>query len=221
MKGSIVGLIPIKGSSERVPNKNLREFVGKSLLEIKLDQLTNVDGFDDIIVSSESSKVLEIASRKGFSIHVRDPKYATSEIPMSEVYSYIAGEIEGDNIAWINATNPLSDTHIYSKAAAMYHEMDDSYDCLLSAVNVQENIFYNGIPVNFAPNPWPRSQDLHGLCSLTFAINILKRTDMVTWGSCVGSNPNFYYMDKLEAWDIDTQEDFDFCELMYKRKLLS
>ena len=26
MKGSIVGLIPVKGSSERVPNKNLREF---------------------------------------------------------------------------------------------------------------------------------------------------------------------------------------------------
>ena len=38
MKGSIVGLIPVKGSSERVPNKNLREFNGQSLLEVKLNQ---------------------------------------------------------------------------------------------------------------------------------------------------------------------------------------
>jgi CMP-N-acetylneuraminic acid synthetase len=26
-------------------------------------------------------------------------------------------------------------------------------------------------------------------------------------------------MDKLTSWDIDTQEDFDFCELMFKRLL--
>ncbi len=217
MIGSIVGLIPIKGTSERVPNKNLREFHGKSLLEVKLDQLSRAEGFDKLIVSSESPKVLDIAIANGFDIHERDPKYSTSDIPMSEVYSFIASEIEGDNIAWINATNPLSDSHVYSKAVELYREMETSYDCLLSAINVQENIFYNGVPVNFVPNPWPRSQDLHGLCSLTFAINILKRTDMIKWGSCVGSSPSFYYMDKLSSWDIDTQEDFDFCELMFKR----
>jgi CMP-N-acetylneuraminic acid synthetase len=218
MKGSIVGLIPVKGSSERVPNKNLREFDGRSLLEVKLDQLSRAKGFDKLIVSSESARVLDIAISQGFDVHERDPKYSTSEVPMSDVYSFIASEIEGENIAWINATNPLSDSHVYTRAAELYHEMDASYDCLLSAINVQENIFYNGVPVNFSPNPWPRSQDLKGLCSLTFAINILKRTDMVSWGSCVGNSPNFYYMDKLESWDIDTQEDFDFCELMYKRQ---
>ncbi len=220
MKGNIVGLIPIKGSSERVPNKNLREFNGKSLLEVKLSQLSKANGFEKIIVSSESSKVLDIALENGYEIHKRDPKYSTSHIPMSDVYSYIASEIDGDNIAWINATNPLSEAHIYSKAAELYHEISDDYDCLLSAINVQENIFYKGVPVNFQPNPWPRSQDLQGVSSLTFAINILKRDDMIKWGSCVGNNPYFYYMDKLDAWDIDDQVDFDFCEFMYKRRFL-
>jgi CMP-N-acetylneuraminic acid synthetase len=220
MKSSITGLIPIKGSSERVPNKNLRDFLGRSLLEVKLEQLSRAKGFDKLIVSSESQKVLDIAIAKGFDIHERDPKYSTSHVPMSEVYSYIASEIEGDNIAWINATNPLSDAHVYTKAIELYRSLDPKYDCLLSAVNVQENIFYNGVPVNFSPNPWPRSQDLQGLCSLNFVINILKRTDMVNWGSCVGNFPDFYYTEKLESWDIDTQEDFDFCELMYSRQYL-
>jgi len=218
MKGSIVGLIPIKGSSERVPNKNLREFHGKSLFELKLNQLSQAKGFEKIIVSSESKKVLSMAIANGFEVHERDPKYSTSEVPMSEVYSYIASEIDGDNIAWINATNPLSESHVYTKAAELYHDMDSHYDCLLSAVEVQENIFYNGVPVNFSPYPWPRSQDLKGLCSLTFVINILKRADMVDWGSCVGNSPYFYYLNKLDSWDIDTQEDFDFCELMYKQR---
>tara|TARA_Y100000768_G_scaffold117426_1_gene86739 strand:+ start:1495 stop:2160 length:666 start_codon:yes stop_codon:yes gene_type:complete len=220
MKGSIVGLIPIKGSSERVPEKNLRDFNGQSLLQVKLNQLSKAEGFDSIIVSSESDMVIDIAKSNGFETHKRDPKYSTSHVPMSEVYSYIASEIEGDNIAWINATNPLSDTHIYTKATELYHEMDTAHDCLLSAVNVQENLFYKGVPVNFKPYPWPRSQDLIGVCSLTFVINILNRRDMVNWGSCVGSSPYFYYMDKIDAWDIDDQTDFDFCEFMFKKRLM-
>ena len=220
MSKEIVGLIPVKGSSKRVTMKNQRKFGDTSLLELKLSQLSKAHGFKEIIVSSENDKVLSIAKQKGFSIHERDQKYSTSDVPMSDVYSYIASEIEGENIAWINATNPLAEAHIYTNAVKLFNEIDSSYDCLLSAVNLQENVFYNGVPVNFSPSPWPRSQDLKGLCSLPFVINILKRQDMINWGSCDGRSPYFYYMNKLEAWDIDNQADFDFCEMIYNQKIL-
>lgn len=219
MKGSITGLVPVKGSSERVKRKNLRDFAGTSIYEVKLNQLKEAEGFEDIIVSSEDKIILEIAKNNGFNIHKRDPKYSTSQIPMSEVYSYIASEIEGENIAWINVTNPLADPKIYSEAIKIYHEMDEKYDCLLSSTKIQENFFYKDKPINFKPFPWPRSQDLNPLVSLTFTINILKRENMISWGSCVGSSPYFYYLDKVESWDIDDQADFDFCEMIYKKKL--
>ena len=219
MKDTIVGLIPVKGSSDRVKQKNLRSFCNTSLLELKLNQLKNVKGFNDIIVSSEDEEVLKVAESKGFSLHVRDPKYSTSEIPMSEVYSFIASEIHGDNIAWINVTNPLAETQIYEEACNLYHKMESKYDCLLSSVALQENVFFNGQPVNFKPYPWPRSQDLKGLNSLTFVINILKRSDMIEWGSCVGNTPYFYDLDKVDSWDIDDQADFDFCEFVYSQRL--
>tara|TARA_B100001063_G_scaffold247388_1_gene294196 strand:- start:17614 stop:18300 length:687 start_codon:yes stop_codon:yes gene_type:complete len=219
MKGSITGIVPVKGSSERVKQKNLRDFAGTSIYEIKLNQLKEAEGFEDIIVSSEDETVLEIAKNNGFNIHNRDPKYSTSHIPMSEVYSYIAAEIGGENIAWINVTNPLAGPKIYSEATKKYHDIDKKYDCLLSSINLQENVFYQGKPINFSPYPWPKSQDLQGLASLTFTINILKRKDMIKWGSCVGESPYFYYLDKIESWDIDDQADFDFCEMIYKKKL--
>lgn len=219
MKDTIVGLIPVKGSSDRVKQKNLRSFCNTSLLELKLNQLKNVKGFNDIIVSSEDEEVLKVAESKGFSLHVRDPKYSTSEIPMSEVYTFIASEIHGDNIAWINVTNPLAETQIYEEACNLYHKMESKYDCLLSSVALQENVFFNGQPVNFKPYPWPRSQDLKGLNSLTFVINILKRSDMIEWGSCVGNTPYFYDLDKVDSWDIDDQADFDFCEFVYSQRL--
>ena len=66
MKGTIVGLVPVKGSSDRVKQKNLRSFCNTSLLELKLNQLKNVKGFNDIIVSSEDEEVLKVAESKGF-----------------------------------------------------------------------------------------------------------------------------------------------------------
>ena len=173
MLKEIVGLIPVKGSSDRVPMKNLRKFGNSSLYELKLSQLSRAEGFKEIIVSSEEESILSIAEKKGFGTHKRNPKYSTSDIPMSEVYSYIASEIEGENIAWINVTNPLAEGHIYTNAIKLFNELDKKYDCLLSANNLQENVFYKGIPVNFKPSPWPRSQDLQGCCTLPFVINIL------------------------------------------------
>jgi CMP-N-acetylneuraminic acid synthetase len=218
MLKEIVGLIPVKGSSDRVPMKNLRKFGNSSLYELKLSQLLRAEGFKEIIVSSEEESILSIAEKKGFGTHKRNPKYSTSDIPMSEVYSYIASEIKGENIAWINVTNPLAEGHIYTNAIKIFNELDKKFDCLLSANNLQENVFYKGIPVNFKPSPWPRSQDLQGCCTLPFVINILKRQNMVNWGSCVGKSPYFYFLDKIESWDIDTQEDFDFCEMIYNQR---
>ena len=79
----------------------------------------------------------------------------------------------------------------------------------------------NGKPVNFKPYPWPRSQDLKGAYSLSFVINLLKREDMIKWGSCVGNNPYLFILDTIDSWDIDFQEDFDFCEMIYEKRRIN
>ena len=219
MSKEIVGLVPVKGASERVPMKNLRKFGDSSLLELKLSQLSKAEGFDEIVISSEEDMILSIAHKQGFSTHERDPKYSTSDVPMSDVYSYIASEIGGENIAWINVTNPLAGPDCYTEAIKTYATIGDEYDCLLSVSKVKDYLFHNGSPVNFQPNPWPKSQDLSGIVEMTFVINILRREKMIEWGSCVGNRPYFYYLNKVQSWDIDYQEDFDFCEMVYNKTL--
>ena len=149
----IVGLIPVKGNSDRVPRKNIAPFAGTTLLELKLSQVRSASGFSEIYVSSEDEEVLNIARSPGFSVHERDPKYSTSEIPMSEVYSYIGSEVPGEHIAWINITNPLSGTEVYALATSEYNEMPNDYDCLLSAFEIKDNIIFRGKPVNFPRAP--------------------------------------------------------------------
>ena len=218
MKKEVIGLIPVKGDSDRVEKKNLRPFCGTNLFELKLAQLRNAVGFADLVVSSENRQILDTARTAGYTTHERNPKYSTSHVPMSEVYSNIASEIEGEHIAWINVTNPLVEGFEYSKALRAYDELPAENDCLLSAYEFKSNIIWKNKPLNFDRYPWPRSQDLDPVLILSFVINILKRGDLIEWGSCVGTAPYFYLCDPLTSIDIDNQQDFDFCELMYKKR---
>ena len=218
-KKNIVAIVPVKGNSVRVKKKNLTKFADSNLFQIKLKQLKKTSCFQKIIISSENKKILDYAKNNGFSTHLRDSYFSTSKVPMSEVYRYIASEIDGEYIAWINVTNPLCNEYIYQSAVKKFKKISNNYDCFLSAVKNKQNYFYKNKPINFKRSPWPRSQDLEPLISLPFAISILKRKDMVKWGSCVGKKPFFYFLNPLVATDIDDQSSFKIAELLFKKKI--
>ena len=218
-RNNIVAIVPVKGSSVRVKKKNLTKFANSNLFKIKLKQLKKTDCFKKIIISSESKKILNYAKKNGFGIHLRDRFFSTSKVPMSDVYKNIASEVDGEYIAWINVTNPLCDEYIYQSAVKKFKTISKNYDCFLSAVKNKQNYFYKNKPINFKRSPWPRSQDLQPLISLPFVISILKRKDMVKWGSCVGKKPFFYFLNPLVATDIDDQSSFKIAELLFKKKI--
>jgi len=217
-KIEIEGIIPVKTFSVRVKNKNLRKFANTNLYELKLKQLSQTKQFKNFIISSESQKVLDIAKKYNFKTHLRNKYYSTSEVPMSEVYSNLGQQAETEYVAWINVTNPLINSEIYDLAANIFKKKiyNSNYDCLLSAIENKENFFFKRKRINFERSPWPRSQDLTPLISLPFAINILKKKDLIRWGSCVGKNPFFFKLNPLLAMDIDNQYNFDFCEFLFK-----
>lgn len=218
-KKNIVALIPVKGNSDRVKKKNITKFANSNLLKIKLLQLKKTNCFKKIIISSENKQILNYAKNNGFSTHLRDSYFSTSKVPMSEVYRNIASEIDGDYIAWINVTNPLCDAYIYQNAVKKFNKISKKYDCFLSAVKNKQNYFFKKKTINFKRSPWPRSQDLEPLISLPFAISILSRKDMIKWGSCVGKNPFFYFLNALVATDIDDYQSFKLAEILYQNKL--
>ena len=215
-KIDIIGVIPVKANSDRVKQKNLRKFSNTNLFELKISQLKKTKKLKNFMVSSESRGILDIAKKNGFLTHLRNPYYSTSKVPMSKVYSYIAKNTPSKFIAWINVTNPLATSKIYDDAVEKFTKLRN-YDCLLSAIDNKENFFFKGKPINFKRSPWPRSQDLEPLVSLPFVINILKTSNLIKWGSCVGKKPFFFKMNNLIATDIDTKDQFDFAEFIYNK----
>jgi N-acylneuraminate cytidylyltransferase len=217
-KYNIVAVIGVKGNSERVPKKNIRPFADTTLLELKIKQLINSRSVDKIIVSSESETALNIASSfDEVLVHKRDHYYSTSHVPMSEVYSHVASEIECEHIMWSQVTSPLTGPNIYKDAINTYKNLDKKFDCLLSCVNINEYLLKDHKPINFTRTPWQKSQDLKDVKALSFSINILKKENLIKWGSLVGLNPYYIELDKETSMDIDDIHDFNLCESIYKK----
>ena len=66
--------IPARGGSKGIKNKNLKKILNRTLLEISIDHAKKSNIFDLILVSSDSSKILNIAKKSHVSIYKRSKK---------------------------------------------------------------------------------------------------------------------------------------------------
>ena len=62
MKNQLTALVPVKGNSERVKNKNLKQFNGVPLCGIILQTLEDCDSVKEILIDTDSKEIAEYAS---------------------------------------------------------------------------------------------------------------------------------------------------------------
>lgn len=211
----VEAIIPVRAGSERVKNKNTRAFAGSTLLEIKIRQLLSVPEIARVHVSSEDAAMLDLAERSGAVPHQRDPYFATSEVPMSDVYAYMAGQVGAEHVLLTHVTNPLAGPRAYSDCIHSYFDGSGRFDSLTTVADVKDFLYWGGKPVNFDPTRKPRSQDLPDIVKLTHVVSIAPRQMVVSTKQWFGPNVRFLHLDAIESFDIDTPLDFEMAEFLY------
>lgn len=214
----LVAVIPVRAGSQRVKDKNVRPFAGKSLLEHKLEVIKDLP-VEDIIVNTDSEEAIEIAQKAGVSFHRREPYYASSKCSNSEFHHYLAKVTDSENILIAQVTAPLITRESYEKAIQIFYEKD--CDSLMSVKVLKEFIWYNGKPLNYSLDNLPNSQDLPEYLVPTFGLVVVNRNAMLESRSYIGKNPFFYKVTQMEAIDIDTELDFEFAEFMYQKTFIN
>ena len=84
---SITAIIPVREGSRRLKNKNVAPFAGTNLLINKINQLKQVKEITNIVVSSDSDNMLEMARLQGVSTHKRAVEFCDEKSKtFGEVY---------------------------------------------------------------------------------------------------------------------------------------
>lgn len=217
MKTGIKAIVPVRSGSVRVANKNLAPFADTSLLEIKIRQLLKVKELEEVCVSSNDPAMLEKATALGARAIERDPYFASNTVPMSEVYSYMASQLDSEHVLLTHVTNPLVKADAYSRAIQLFLENRAVHDSLTTVGKVLEFLYLDHKALNYDPQKKPRSQDLPNIVKLTHAISILPREMMVQRKDSMGTSPYFMELTPLESIDIDTPLDFEIAEFLYRK----
>ena len=70
----ILCLIPARGGSKGIINKNLKKIKNKSLVKISIDFAKSLRYVDKIVVSSDETKILKEAKLSKVNLHKRSKK---------------------------------------------------------------------------------------------------------------------------------------------------
>lgn len=216
--GKITAVIPVRSGSTRCKNKNIREFGDTDLLTKKIKILQQIPEIDEILVSSNDEKMLEIALKLGANIDRRDPFYARTETSGSELHHYIASKVKNPLMLYVHAVAPFVLAEHIRDIIKLYKT--ENVNSVMATHEIKNFLYQNNKPINYDPSNACISQDLKSYDIPVFTAII--DTDYVKQHrTLIGNKPLFYRLNQLEGIDIDTPYDFVVSELLYKNNFNS
>jgi len=197
--------IPVKNHSERVPGKNYRLLGGKELWKWSFEPLMKLQGSLDIDVV-----LYDEPNRPPWTLE----DWANGNHILREfAFMYPNYDLYLQRFV----TAPFLSTETVIKAVEILSQGE--HDSIFTATRQGQWVWHNGKAVNYDPNRadgLPRSQDAQVLVETTGLYGIT-RTALLSRGTRLGENPFAILVSKIEALDIDTEEDFSQAEILAGR----
>jgi N-acylneuraminate cytidylyltransferase len=219
MKPKTIAIIPARGGSKRLPNKNIILLNGIPLLAHSiLYAQANSELIDAVYVSTEDAKIKEIALQYGAKVMDRPTAISGDLEPTVSALKHVLQSIEEvENVIVLQPTNPLRPENLLVEAFEKFKS--GGYDSLFTVTQSHQKL---GKIKGAAFEPFnyeigQRSQDLeplyfeNGLLYITKAKAILE-------DKIITENAFPYVVNSIFAKvDIDTQEDFDYAQYLIQK----
>lgn len=224
---SILALIPARGGSKGLPNKNILECAGKPLIEWTISAALDVSLIDDVLVSTDSVDIATVAKRAGASVpFLRPDELATDDSSMLDSVKHAwesHRDAKGrpyDYLVLLQPTSPLrTSAHIYDAIDFYFENRQSNGDTLASVYKVDQKNGWLMQPegesgyIRFCLNVGsknPQRQKLKPYYLPNGAIFIVK-------GDALGEglyrdNTLPFVMAKESSIDVDTSDDLKAAE---------
>jgi CMP-N-acetylneuraminic acid synthetase len=213
----VTALIPIKEHSERVKNKNFREFNGKPLYHHILEALERTYAVDDVIINTDSYVVINEAPKVFSKVHIhpRPESICGDFVSVNKIIEHDLANSESDIYVQTHATNPLLKAESLGIALKRFIEAEEKHDSLFS-VNRYQSRFYTkeGKAINHNPEELIRTQDLSPLYEENSNFYIFTKKSFGKNKRRIGESPLIFEMSKIEAIDIDDEFSFKLAEIL-------
>ncbi len=232
MDRRILGLIPARGGSKRVPKKNIQPLCGKPLVAYTIEAAGASRLVNRVIVSTDSPEIAEVSREFGAEVPFLRPEgIARSSSTEMEFFEHALGwlkENEGyepDFIVLLYPTSPLRRPQTIDRAIELMLSHPEA-DSLRSVRCCSEHPYKMWVIEDGYLKPFVKSDDpnthtlayhlLPEVYIQNASIYITKPSTLREKGSPTGDLVIPFVMDEIESIDINTPLDFRVAELVLR-----
>lgn len=225
----VVAILLARGGSKGIPKKNLKIFCGKPLLQWSIEQIKKVKDVSSIWVSSENEEILNFSKKHGANI-IKRPKslandHSTSESGWLHALSYIEKNFSlPKTVIVLQSTSPLREPSDLQNGLDSFRNFD--CDSLFSGSILGDTLIWRKNSSNLLKslNYDYQNRSVRQEFSEQFIENgsfyIFKPKILRKYHNRLGGKIGIHLMDFWKSFELDTLDDWDFCETLMKHYLL-
>ena len=213
-----VAIVPMKLNNRRLPQKNTEPFSnGKPLCYYILSTLLTVSGVDEVYAYCSDPDIQKFIP-EDVKYLKRSETLDQDSTKMNEVLQCFATDVPADVYVMSHTTAPFISRESIEKG--LNAVLNGEYDSAFAAKRLQDFLWKDGVPFNYALDNIPRTQDLPLLYEETSGFYIYQASVMTELNRRIGKKPFIVEVGEIESVDIDEIEDFQIADAIFNHIIL-
>lgn len=202
----ILALIPARGGSKGIPNKNIKKICGKPLIVWTIERALQSKLLDDVVVSTDSEKIAEIARQSGAQVLMRPAELATDTASTQDVMFHALQQKPADILVLLQPTSPYRSRNLIDECIREFIEND--YDSLATGFMCDYK--------EYGKNTLPRQQ-IQGFFYDDGNVYVIKAENILK-GDRYGKKIGRKMISRYENAEIDDEFDFWLLEKILEKQ---
>jgi pseudaminic acid cytidylyltransferase len=220
----VLAVIPARGGSKRIPNKNIKSMLGQPMIYWPLMELSNFIKAENVLVSTDSELIKSTVEKKGLNVPFMRPANLSDDF--TDTVSVVTHSLKWyeENIEVVDYVLTVYPTAVLLReedirAAMTVLSEDEDCDSVMSATNfafpIQRAVCENkgGYAEMFEPKYYyARSQDLIEAKHDAGQFYLSRAASVRNGAILTNSKVRLQLLHRNNVVDIDTIEDFEIAE---------
>ncbi len=208
----IAAFLPAKGSSNRIPNKNVMLLDGEPLFLRSLKKLLSIKLIDEVYLDTESHEIIELASEVKCKILTRDISLASNKTDGHQLFYNEAIQTDADIYVQLLGTSPFIKPETIEKGINILIK-ENKYDSVV-AVRKEKQYRWEKSKPTYDINRIPNSDELEDAIIESMGLYIVRKEAAHSTKRRIGNNPYLLEIDPIESVDVNWPADFELANLI-------
>lgn len=219
-----IAIIPARGGSKRIPQKNIVDFFGQPMIAWTIDAALQSGCFTQVLVSTDDAEIAHVSLQHGASVPFLRQQFADDHAPVSQATLTALHQAEAhwqtpfDTAVQLMPNCPLRTAQDIRRALAVFEQAGRTFQISCFKFGWMNPWWAarrlpDGRPIRLFPEAaGTRSQDLEPLYCPTGAIWIARAEALKSERSFYGKGHVFEPLAWTSAVDIDDAEDLQMAK---------